>query len=143
MPQNDNCGVRLAEAIAKMNECVLDTDASGRPDGALMDAWTALMGALSTPSAIPWELRRMIEDTLQYYGRHSDARMGPRTGGVVQGCPRGEPYLDSGERADEAQVKFQEWLASRHLIYLAKVCQAGMHTPADRLLCPFTRGTPS
>lgn len=47
----DKNGLRVAEAIAKMNDCVLNTDASGRPDGALMDAWSALVGALSVPSA--------------------------------------------------------------------------------------------
>ena len=75
----------------------------------------AQQGPITSPSAtgtkLPWELRRLLEETLMFYGTHSDARMGPRTGGVVQGCPRGEPYIDSGERADEAQIEFQKWLA--------------------------------
>lgn len=47
----DTKGIRLSEAIVKMNDCVLNTDASGRPDGALMDSWTALVAAFSAPSA--------------------------------------------------------------------------------------------
>lgn len=46
----ENGAIRQAELIAKMNECVLNTDVAGRPNGALMDTWNALMGALSTPT---------------------------------------------------------------------------------------------
>lgn len=59
--------------------------------------------------AISDELFRLLETTLQYYGQHSEARMGARTGGVVAGCPRGRPYIDQGEYADKAQEALQKW----------------------------------
>ena len=59
---------------------------------------------------MPDELFRLVESTLSYYGEMSEARMGARTGGILQGCPRGEPYIDRGRYADQAQFALQEWV---------------------------------